>query len=198
MNPKNPDLDDIGIFHGISETIVTTGRSRSPNAAPVGIIRKNNNVSVRLFKGSQTYENVLEEMFLVANVINDPVIFVRSTFSNLNDSDFDFVSFGGREFAVLKDALSWVVFECSSTKLAPEALVADLTPIHAHINRCVVRAPNRGFNAVLEAAVHATRYRLTGDDKYLELIRTYAGIAAKCGSEREKLAMELLYDFLGK
>ncbi|MCG7851223.1 MAG: DUF447 family protein [Methanosarcinaceae archaeon] len=196
IESEKPELDDFGIFSGISETIVTTTQDSLPNAAPIGIIRKDNKVLVRLFKGSQTYDNVFKGNFLVANVVNDPLVFVRSTFSDLDHSEFDVVSARGWEFPVLKDALSWVAFECSSTKLTSEALVAELDPIFAHLNRCVISAPNRGFNAVLEATVHATRYRLTGDDEYLKLIQMYARLAVKCGEERDKLAMEMLYDLL--
>ncbi len=191
-----PDLDEFGIYDGISETIVTTMQGWSPNAAPIGIMRKGDRVFIRLFKGSITYFNVHSEGALVANVVNDPVIFVRSTFSNLKESDFSFVSVSGREFPVLKDALSWVVFECNNMKMSHEALVAELLPIHAHINRSPVQAPNRGFNAVIEAAVHATRYKLTGDEKYLKLIRAYSAIVSKCGGEREKNAINMLNDFL--
>ncbi len=191
-----PDLDKFGLYDGISETIVTTMQGWSPNAAPIGIIRKGDRVFIRLFKGSITYFNVHSEGVLVANVVNDPVIFVRSTFSNLKESDFTFVSVSGREFPVLKDALSWVVFECNNIKISHEALVAELLPIHAHINRSPVQAPNRGFNAVIEAAVHATRYKLTGDEKYLKLIRAYSAIVSKCGGEREKNAINMLNDFL--
>ena len=195
---KQPDLDEFGIYDGISETIVTTMQGWSPNAAPIGIIRKDDRIFIRLFKGSITYYNVQSEGYLVANIIDDPVIFVRSTFSNLKESDFSFVSVSGREFPVLKDALSWVVFECSNMKVSNEALVAELLPIHAHINRSSVRAQNRGFNAVIEAAVHATRYHLSHDEKYLKLIRAYSDIVSKCGGAREKNAINMLNEFLAK
>ena len=195
---KQADLDEFGIYDGISETIVTTMQGWSPNAAPIGIIKKAGRIFIRLFKGSITYYNVHSEGYLVANIIDDPVIFVRSTFSNLKESDFSFVSVSGREFPVLKDALSWVVFECSNMKVSNEALVAELLPIHAHINRRPVRAQNRGFNAVIEAAVHATRYQLSHDEKYLKLIRAYSEIVSKCGGIREKNAISLLNEFLAK
>lgn len=195
---KQPDLDEFGIYDGISETIVTSMQGWSPNAAPIGIIRKGDRIFIRLFKGSITYYNVHSEGYLVANIIDDPVIFVRSTFLNLKESDFSFVSVSGREFPVLKDALSWVVFECSNMKVSNEALVAELLPIYAHINRSPVRAPNRGFNAVIEAAVHATRYQLAHDEKYLKLIRAYSDIVSKCGGEREKNAINILNEFLTK
>ena len=195
---KQPDLDEFGIYDGISETIVTTMQGWSPNAAPIGIIRKGGRIFIRLFKGSITYYNVHSEGYLVANVIDDPVLFVRSTFSNLKESDFCFVSVSGREFPVLKDSLSWVVFECKNMKTSNEALVAELVPIHARVNRSPVRAPNRGFNAVIEAAVHATRYQLSHNEKYLKLIRAYSDIVSKCGGEHEKNAINVLNEFLEK
>jgi len=193
-----PNLDEFGIYDGISETIVTTMKGSLPNAAPIGIIRKEGRVFVRLFKGSITYFNVHSERVLVANVVNDPVIFVRSTFSNLKESDFNYVSVEGHKFPVLKDALSWVVFECSSIKVTSEALVAELNPLHAHVNQSPVQAPNRGFNAVLEAAVHATRYKLSNDEKYLKLIHAYSAIVSRCGGKREKIAINMLNDCLKK
>ena len=198
MESGHPDLDEFGICDGISETIVTTMQGWSPNAAPIGIIRKGDRVFTRLFKGSTTYYNVQSEGFLVANVVNDPVLIVRSTFSNLNQPDFNFVHVAGREVPVLKDALSWVLFECCDMKVTEQTLVAELNPLHARINQSTVKATNRGFNAVLEAAVHATRYKLSGDEKYLKLISAYSAIVSKCGGEHEKTAINMLLDFLNK
>ncbi|MBW6470467.1 MAG: DUF447 family protein [Methanosarcinaceae archaeon] len=195
---RGPDLDKFGICDGISETIVTTMQGWSPNAAPIGIIRRDDRIIIRLFKGSTTYFNVQSEGFLVANVVNDPVILVRSTFSNLNQADFNFLHVEGRKVPVLKDALSWVVFECCNMKVTEKTLVAELKPLHAHVNRCTVKAPNRGYNAVLEAAVHATRYRISGDEKYLKLISAYSAIVSKCGGEQEKNAISILHEYMDK
>lgn len=191
-----PNLDDFGICEGISETIVTTMKDGSPNAAPIGIIRKNGHLFVRLFKGSKTYDNVHSEGILVANIINDPVIFVQSTFSNLEESDFEFAHVAGNEYLVLKEALSWVAFNCKNIKVSKESLIAELQPLHAHINRSPIQAPNRGFNAVLEATIHATRYQISNDEKYLKLIHTYSDIVSKCGKKQDKIAIELIYKFL--
>ena len=45
--------------------------------------------------------------------------------------------------------------------------------------------------------LHATRYQLTGEEKYIELIRPYESLASKCGGESEKKAMKLIYQILG-
>ncbi|WP_164997754.1 DUF447 domain-containing protein [Methanolobus psychrotolerans] len=193
---KNLNLDDFGIYEGISETIVTTNRGWTSNAAPMGIIRKKDKLFIRLFKDSTTYDNVLSEKVLVANITWDPLVFVNSTFTDLEDSDFQTINFNCRSLVTLKKAQCWVAFECTNTKLTSEALVAELIPIRGHVNKCLIRAPNRAFFGVIEACIHATRYQLTGEDKYLKLIKAYGDIVDKCGGDNEKEAMRLLYGFL--
>ncbi|RXA20509.1 DUF447 family protein [Methanosarcina sp. MSH10X1] len=193
------ELSSFGIREGISETIVSTG-TESPNAAPVGIIVKGGRTFVRLFKGTHTWENVFNEKYLAANIVYDSLLFVRSTFFDLEPSEFDYVPVRGLNFPVLKKAAAWVVFECANIKDTDQALIADLIPVEAGFNEANLKSlpvPNRGFNAVLEAAVHATRYQLTEDEKYLELIRRYESLASRCGGENEKKAMELIYEVLG-
>lgn len=195
MNQADINLGDYGIYDGISETIFTTGTD-SPNAAPMGVIRKNDRNQIRLFKGSQTYENVVNERWMVVNVVIDPVVFVRSAFANLDDAEFDTFFIDNKQYPFLKGALSYVLFECSNIKFTKNTLVADISPVHASINRNIIKAPNRGFNAVLDASIHATRYLVLGGEKYLDLIYELEKIVKKCGGTREKQAMELLYNFL--
>ncbi|WP_410508741.1 DUF447 family protein [Methanosarcina hadiensis] len=193
------DLPAFGIREGISETIASTGFER-PNAAPIGIVMKGQKPFIRLFKGTHTWENVSKEKYFASNVVYDPLLFVRSTFFDLESSEFEYVDAGGLRFPVLKEAVAWVVFECINIKNTDQALIADLVPVEAgfnELNRKELPVPNRGFNAVLEATVHATRYQLTGEEKYLELIRHYESLASKCGGDREKKAMKLLYEVLG-
>ena len=110
------NLDNFGIYDGICETIVTTCKGWTPNAAPMGIIRRKDKLYVRLFKGSKTYENVLAEKFLVANITYDPMLFALSTFTNLDDSVFEQTVHENHTMYTLKDAQSWVAFECRNTK----------------------------------------------------------------------------------
>jgi len=196
MQTNDFNLDDFGIYEGISETIVTTTKGWTPNAAPMGIIRKKDKAYIRLFKGSTTYENVVSSKMLVANISNDPLLFALSTFTDLEDEYFQSISFDGLTISSLKEAQSWVLFECVNTKLTSEAFVAEIVPKRAHINRCIIKAANRAFFSVIEACVHATRYKLTGDDKYLKLIKAYGDIVEKCGGEAEKDAMHIIYECL--
>ncbi len=162
----------------------------------MGIIRKQDTILIRLFKGSRTYQNILAENFLVANVTNDPVAFVKYTFSDVKPDDLETISSPWREFPVLKEAQSWVAFECINTKITPEALIVELRPLRGHVNSFYPKAPNRGLNAIIEATIHATRYKINREEKYLKLINFYEDIINKCGGEKEKEALKLLHTFL--
>lgn len=192
------DISTFGILEGISETIVSTGLEY-PNAAPIGIIVRDGRLFVRLFRGSHTWANVLKEGYMAANIIYNPLLFVRSTFFDLEPPEFDYVTAHRLKFPILKEAAAWIIFKCISVINTDQSLIADLIPMNAgfnEMNKMNILVPNRGFNAVLEATVHATRYQLSGDKKYLKLIQHYANLASKCGGENEKRAMKLLHEVL--
>jgi hypothetical protein len=98
----------------------------------------------------------------------------------------------GNECPALKEALGWVFFRCTEIRESPEAHMFRVVPIAGKINTLRVRAPNRGFFAVLEATVHATRYHLTGDKRYYDLLSENLRLAEKCGGYGEKEAIRLL------
>jgi len=194
MTTTQPNPDDFGIRDGITEVIATT-RSDSgvPNAAPIGIIRDGdrNRLCVRLFLGSHTRENAIASGEIVANITRDPVQYVESTFGDLDASAFDFPD--GMSCPVLKDASAWILFEIERLK----GNVFELAPVRGVILGTKPFAINRGFNAVIESLVHATRYQLTGDLKYLDWIGHYGRIVQVCGGVREKEAIARLKELAG-
>ncbi|MCW3128771.1 MAG: DUF447 family protein [Methanophagales archaeon] len=198
-------LKEAGIDEGISEVIVTTkSASGEPNAAPIGIIavtnKDENNYFVRLYKTSKTFSNVQETDKLAANVTNDPVLFVEAAFEPLSESQFSLFY----DFPVLKEANSWILFDCVFSKKTngSENFLFQLTPLAVKINRKEVKAINRGLNAVIEAAILATRYTLIADnhekDEMKKMMELYADIVEKCGGRREKEALKILLETLRK
>lgn len=185
-------LHDFGILDGISEVIATTiSKDGRPNAAPIGII-SDDIMHVRLYPDTHTYSNIKATKKLVANVVNDPFLFMLSALGDLGERGFYVVD----GLPVLRCADAWASFECEEDK-------RDSTLVHLHLVRGKVirkrvRAINRGANAVIEATVHATRYAATKDEKYLEWIAHYEGVVKKCGGAREKEAMKKLREFLKK
>ena len=187
------NLRETGIDEGISELIVTTrSASGTFNAAPIGIITTTNGHFVKLYKGSRTFSNVQETNKLAANVTSDVVLFVKAAFEKLDESHYSALS----GFPVLKEAQSWIIFQAILEEKSSEYSLFQLTPITVKINQNELKAINRGLNAVIEATILATRYKITRDERekeeILKLMKQYAAIVEKCGGRREKDAIEIL------
>ena len=187
-------LRDFGFTDGINEVIaVTINEDGSLNTAPVGIIVDDADgvkARVRLYK-SHTRENIRRGSDLFANIVKDAQIFVLSAFEDLGHEYFDSVS-----PPVLRNALAWCRF------------VAELRGSHAYLEivdgsvlRGEVRPVNRGFNAVIEALVHATRFVVFKDEEIRDELRRrilyYGEIVEKCGSKAEKEAYKMILERTG-
>lgn len=198
------ELKNHGITEGISEMIVTTGFEH-PNAAPIGIIWKNDRLFLRLFKGSRTYRNLEHENFFAGNITSNPLVYVRSAFTDLSRSNFVYISFEIPDASdpenvkqvdvpVLSNGDGFVIFQCMQRKYSENALFIDVCPV---CSKMTARSAfgtfiNRGFNSVIDATVHLTRYRETHDPKYIELIRYHQGIIQRCGRPEDKEALLFL------
>ena len=81
------------------ETISTTKNTDNTfNAAPIGVICSGSDVIViRIFKGSHTLDNIIENREFIVNITYDPELFAVSTLQNLPQDSFD-------EDMTLKDA----------------------------------------------------------------------------------------------
>ena len=186
------DIEDFGIREGISEIILTTlSPDGAPNAAPMGLHRKGKRLFARIYN-SKTLDNILNLPRAAANIVDDPVLFVQSALSDVEPEKFEFVE----GFPVLKDAPGWIVFDCACKK-GDNISVVELSPIKGKIVERKLHPVSRGFNAVIEAAIHATRYVSLKERKYLDCIEYYNTIVKKCGGAREKEAMQVLYELIG-
>lgn len=184
-------VKEFGIKEGISEVIATTiSQIGKPNAAPIGII-SDGNLHAEIYTNTQTYANVKTAKKLVANIVDDPLLFVLSAFTDLPLEEFCM----GDDVPVLKDAKAWIIFECIMED-HPERATVNLRPLRGKIIQRSIQPISRGFNAVIEATVHATRYLAMKDPKYLRQIEHYEEIVRKCGGRREKEAMRKLKEFL--
>ncbi|MDD1762140.1 MAG: DUF447 family protein [Methanothrix sp.] len=184
----NEALDDLGIKDGINEIIATTEVSGRINAAPIGIIRDEDSLFVRLFLGTHTYENVLTRGWFVANVTHDSWIFAETALEDLPPEYFD----RREDLPILKDAEAWGLFKCEP--FASDIIIAKVELIKGEAVRRDFRACNRGANLVIEAAVAATRYlALRTDSYYIELMKLQR-IINRCGGPREREAMDRLMD----
>ncbi|MCL7415400.1 MAG: DUF447 family protein [ANME-2 cluster archaeon] len=193
----NKELDRYGLWEGINEVIVTTlSALGKPNAAPIGMIRRDGKLMVRVYKGSQTYTNIGDTGLLAANMVYDPVLFVRSALSDVAEEVFAFIKTDtGEDFPVITDCSAWMLLRAEHNN-GSNVLVAELHPIIGNINHQTIRPINRAFNAVIEAVVLATRYKVFVNDKYLSQIKSYSSIISKCGGSTEKEAYDLIFKLI--
>ena len=163
-----------------------------PNAAPIGLHKKGKKIFARIYP-SKTLDNILRNPKAAANIVDDPVLFVKSALSDVEPEQFVFIE----GFPVLKDAQGWIVFDCKCNK-GENISVVELSPVKRKIIIRKIKPVNRGFNAIIEALIHATRFICLKDKKYLEQIDYYNTIVQKCGGMREKEAMMMLYELIGQ
>jgi uncharacterized protein len=181
-------LEELGILDGISEVIATTERKGVINAAPLGIVKDGDSLYIRLFLGTHTYDNILDNGWFVANIIHDSWLFAETAMEDLSQDYF--VRRDG--LPVLKDTEAWCLFKCQPFPL--DIIIAKVEPVKGEVQRRDFRAFNRGANLVVEAAVAATRYLALRTDSYYEEIMKTKRIVDRCGGPREREAMERLMD----
>ncbi|MDI3503045.1 MAG: uncharacterized protein PWR13_406 [Archaeoglobi archaeon] len=185
-------IEEFGIENGIYEVIVTTkDLFNEYNAAPMGLIADDSGFHFMIYTDTRTFTNIVETEELCVNFVFDPLLYVRSAFTRIPREEFE-----ERDGVVfLRDADAWI-WGRAEVSDEGEPRRVEFIPEKSEILRRVVRPVNRGFNSIIEATIHATRLVLSGDERYLEWIRHHFAIVEKCGSSRDKEAMEELKKYI--
>ncbi|RBQ24123.1 hypothetical protein ALNOE001_05100 [Candidatus Methanobinarius endosymbioticus] len=215
----NIDLDDIGMEKGLQyEAIITTIDDKgSKNAAPIGIICKaKNKIMCRIFEGSTTLSNIVNQKEFIVNISSDPVLFTFSTVDNtpenlFEDSNFKISNFNkstsnnfNYNIPYLKGVDAY--FKChvenikDAVKKSDPVNKSEAKVIISEVeelmlcNKCA-KAPNRGFYSLIESLVNFTRIDLVGDDQkdyFLGRFKESQRVINKVGSEKDKEAIKIL------
>ena len=182
------------LSEGINEVIATTRL----NAAPMGIINRNNKLLMNLYRGSHTAANVEADGWIVANFTYDPILWVRTAFEDLEPNAFVDMTINGKTMCHLHDAEAWAAFDATIQKKSRESIVVSLTPLKEEISNLRLHPVNRGFNNLIEAAVHVTRYVRFKDQYLLDLINHHGTLVRRCGGLPEQRALDMLMEYLEK
>ena len=178
---------------GINEVIATTWQ----NAAPMGIILRDGTHRMVLFRGSHTAMNVERWGWVVANLVHDPVLWVRTAFDDLPASDFVEEEVEGFLVHRLPGAEAWIAFDAMVERHARESMTVLLHPVKEAVVSPVIHPVNRGYNSIIEAAVHGTRWLWNRDPGMKELIDHHRSIVRRCGGPGELEALGMLERYLG-
>ncbi len=177
----------------ITETIVTTlNEQGEANFAPMGVTIGEGEILIRPYKDSATYRNLLATGAAVVNLTDNARLFAEGAVSSPEFPAFPADTVRG---LVLKDACSY--YECS-------VIQADTAHERADFRCQVVKKGflrefvgfNRAKNAIIEAAILATRVRFLGVEKILQEYLRFSEIVKKTGAEEEVKAMRYLQDYV--
>ena len=174
-------------LRGITESVVTTqdpdGRW---NVAALGL-HTGEPVTARTWGATRTRRNFERTGAGYVQFTRNPVTFVEAALSAWEVDE-----------PVLPDADAWVrvVTERVETGESGGTGWADwrLSPEESGVEREVVPTVNRGYNAVVEATVAASRLDVDAYDEATlrERLAHLEGVARRCGGEREREAWERL------
>ncbi|BAM70028.1 DUF447 family protein [Methanothermobacter thermautotrophicus] len=197
------DLRALDMERGrLYETIVVTwDGSMVGNAAPIGVLCTGaDTVTLYLYQGSRTVENVLENGRFTVNVTLDPLIFTDSTLGDLDEDMFSH----HRGFLHLRGADAFFTAEVVSVKevvkrdrfgeselYVVKARAGDV--MRAETFRLVL---NRGIYAVIESLIAYTRAEFSDPVVLRERISEMNRVARKVGGPREREAMRRIIEAL--
>lgn len=171
-------------IRGVTESVVAThGPNGKWNFAALGL-HAGDPVMARTWGRTRTWRNFHEQGTGVVQFLSDPVVFVESALSiHERDSSTHPATDAWARIAVEQvdggksGGTRWEEWELLPTETA---VVSQKVP-----------TTNRGYGAVVEATVAASRLSVAAYDSYelTERIEYFAGVVEACGGEREHEAM---------
>jgi len=179
----------------IVESIVTTlGADGSVNCAPMGVEWSEDVIVLKPFLETATYRNVVATGAAVVNLVDDVRVFARAAIANPEYPTVPAVAVRGVVFA---DCCSWRELTVRSIDSTPPRSRIEATVVHRGVRREFIGF-NRARNAVIEAAIHATRLHLLSREFIEGEMARLQVIVDKTAGPEEREAMALLADHLRK
>lgn len=188
----------------ILEAIVTTmSADGSINVAPMGPYFEdspsgsaNDSFELRPFTTSQTFQNIKATGCGVLHITDDVLLFARAATGNLEDQPKTHPAKQVRG-AVLSNSCRWHEFKVQFIESANNRATIQCQTVASGRNRDFFGF-NRAKHAVIEAAILATRIDFIPVDAIREQILPLGTIVKKTGGDDERMAFELLEQFVGE
>lgn len=176
-------------IRGVTESIVTTrGPNGRWNVAALGL-RAGDPVTARTYGRTRTWRNFQERASGYVQLTRDAVDFVDAAMA-IREIDEP----------VLSSADAWIRVSVARRDRTEEngtpIVTWALEPNGSAIERETVPTIDRGFAAVVEATVAASRLDAPGYDEgeLLDRLSYFATVVESCGGEREQEALDRLRD----
>ncbi|QSG09164.1 DUF447 domain-containing protein [Halapricum desulfuricans] len=174
-------------LRGVTESIVTTrGPNDRWNVAALGV-HAGDPVTARTWGATRTRRNFKERGRGYVQFAPDPVAFAEAALTVREERD-----------PILPSADAWVEVEperrASGTDGGTEWVDWALHPVESRIEHRGVRTTNRGYYAVIEATVAASRLGVDAydQDRLRQRLDYFEGVVETCGGEPENEAFEVV------
>jgi hypothetical protein len=177
------------IIETIFSTLDATGQ---PNFAPMGVVWGETEMTVRPFRDTTTCRNLVTTGYGVANVTDNVLSFAHSALSPVQFPHFPARHVPG---VVLEEACCWRELEVITVGGSDERAEIRCRVVGQGRQRDLLGF-NRGKNAVIEAAILATRLHLHSQSEVWAAFQRYDEIVAKTGGEQEREAMQYLHNYV--
>jgi hypothetical protein len=177
------------IVETIFSTISETGES---NFAPMGIVWGGESVLVRPYGNTQTCRNLLSTGCGVANFSDDVLAYVQCGLYNAILPNFPAITMPG---VVFQEACYWLELEVVSHSGSDERMEFQCRVLHKGRQRDFLGFC-RADNAVIEAAIMATRLAFYSPEKVVDDLNHYIKVVEITGGDNEKQAIHLVQDYI--
>jgi hypothetical protein len=189
-------MDDWPVpIDGVVESLVTTlGPNDRWNVAALGLHGAedgDDHVTARTWGRTRTWRNFTERGGGYVQFSRDPVDFVDAALAVREETD-----------PVLDSADAWVEIDAerrdSGTDGGTQWVQWRLDPVESAVERQTVPVTNRGYYAVVDATVAASRLDVDAYDTETlrERLAYFEDVVERCGGQRERAAFERLRDLV--
>lgn len=177
----------------IIESILTTlDAGGAVNIAPMGVEWGEEEIVLKPFLETTTFRNLQATGAAVVNLTDDVMLFAQGAISN---AQFPAAPATVVRGVVLEAACSWREVRVRSLDATPPRARVVTGVVHRGVRREFLGF-NRARNAVLEAAILATRTHLLPPDQIRDEFARLQVIVDKTAGPREREAMALLTDYV--
>jgi len=177
----------------IIESILTTMDARGAvNFAPMGVEWGDDEILIKPFLETTTFHNLKATRVAVVNLTDDVMLFAQGAIADVQMPAGPAARVRG---VVLDAACSWRELEVQSLDATPPRARIVTRVVHRGVRREFLGF-NRARNAVLEAAILATRTHLLPPEQIQADFARLQVIVDKTAGPREREAMALLTDYV--
>jgi uncharacterized protein len=177
----------------IIETIFSTlDETGTPNFAPMGLVWGEEYITVRPYRSSHTYQNLISSGYGIAYLTDDVLAYVQC---GLYDADLPNFPAKVVPGIVFQGSCSWRELSVVSCEKSQERAEVRCRVLHEGLQKEFLGFCRAG-NAVLEAIILATRIRFYDAKTVAERLTAYQEIVEKTGDTNEKRALQLVHDYI--